>query len=800
MSRLKFIILMAIWLSSIPLSAITVLETRTGRHVEASRMPIPKRHVDYYSDGVKITYEFDSLLVIENGGSIYYQIEQFGLNGLGGQAYVPMRTERINVPSTASCVLQVIEDDYIDKIVDGFQPAIPDDVATLENTGAVRVPSILPSSTFLPASIASMEEDSYYRNERIANLLIVPVQYRQSTKTARIHRKISILLSWDTVDSEEEPNEYLNSSNGLFESMVLSNKTNSAAKKAAAVGGTISEARPQSFLMLVPTELDMASSPLFNWKRTQGYNVVKKTDDWTTDKIREAVKDFYDNDPNAFYVLFIGDYNLMPGEYRTRHTYLPAPVTDLHYICMDGDNDYVPDLFSGRIPVSTPEELITVSRKIIDYEMNPDKDTGVKTFVGISYFQNKVSSKEEEERDFVRTTETICQELEDTFKNVKRLYCQRYSTASPSKWSYRSSVDFPFPDHLKAKGAFTADSSHILTAFNGNANIIFHRDHGSPNGWEHPKFVTEHIADLTNNVTPVVFSVDCQTGMYTNANNFTHLLLSKSGGGCVSSIAATESTYTFKNDMFSLSMMKTIWPNKNFRYHNAYHNDSLNIMWQKNTESAVLGEVMVRGLLRMALFSSQDMDLVRHNTEAYHCFGDPSLNIYWGKNVDLARNISFTPIKIGNRSELQVSISGGLCATIAFYDPATGKNYRCYGNSATFKTTNPNRTCVYAYIDGAKPVFIESIAGFGPMSAEDSNSISACHFSGDVLNVTLKEPLSQETQLRISCASNISVKQLPVSAIGEASFEAAADATNGGLYFVDLIRNGEIIEHKTIIK
>ena len=35
---------------------------------------------------------------------------------------------------------------------------------------------------------------------------------------------------------------------------------------------------------------------------------------------------------------------------------------------------------------------------------------------------------------------------------------------------------------------------------------------------------------------------------------------------------------------------------------------------------------------------------------------------------------------------------------------------------------------------------------------------------------------------------------------GETSFEATTDATNGGLYFVDLIRNGEIIKHKTIIK
>lgn len=92
--------------------------------------------------------------------------------------------------------------------------------------------------------------------------------------------------------------------------------------------------------------------------------------------LRAFFRETYSNwtAPAPRYALLVGDASWdpksnAPGS-RKQNFILPFgnPVSDNRYVCFDGPDDFIPDMFIGRLPVETPEQAEAVVDKITAYE------------------------------------------------------------------------------------------------------------------------------------------------------------------------------------------------------------------------------------------------------------------------------------------------------------------------------------------------------------------------------------------------------------------------------------------------
>ena len=97
-------------------------------------------------------------------------------------------------------------------------------------------------------------------------------------------------------------------------------------------------------------------------KTAQGFNVTIKEFPTTVipETIRAYIQQFWNTPDAPDYILIVGDSNLIPAWYGqgTRHA-----NTDLYYACMDGPDDWCPDVPIGRYPVRTTAQLTAVVNK-----------------------------------------------------------------------------------------------------------------------------------------------------------------------------------------------------------------------------------------------------------------------------------------------------------------------------------------------------------------------------------------------------------------------------------------------------
>lgn len=98
--------------------------------------------------------------------------------------------------------------------------------------------------------------------------------------------------------------------------------------------------------------------------------------------------------------------------------------------------------------------------------------------------------------------------------SVARLY-NADSDANPLFYASGASI----PAALKKPTfAWDADSADIVAAVNQGTSILYHRDHGWWTGWGDPAFSTGNLGGIsvTNNQFPVVFSINCASGIFDN--------------------------------------------------------------------------------------------------------------------------------------------------------------------------------------------------------------------------------------------------------------------------------------------
>lgn len=646
-----------------------------------SRATPPQKNVEEVNDGIIVTYKIDNAIIQQD--LLYpecsmWKILGFRQNNLLGKPAIPFRWDSFAIPTDIGISIEILDTTYTD-IPMQLSPSRPfllekDTIGyTLDN-----VKPIISFDGLYPEKIVETSLKNDYRGKRLLKVLISPLQYNYNENRVRVYTMIKYKIKYKFLRTSFNPISKIDMNDSFLSNIShVSNVTSSTyAISAKNIANAVSINR--DYLILTDSTFTQAANKLAEWKRTIGYRThVVILNRKSVEETKETIRDWYRRDSiNLYYLTIIGTSANIRTEFINDN--YNSYKTDFNYACLGGENDAIPDLYFGRLPVRNTEEADIVVNKIISYEKNPILDSVFyNNAINCAYFYDTYDTiKNHEDYWFVFTLEKIRQYFKQQNKTAKPLY-RTSNNVVPLCWRMNEpSFGDSIPIELrKPNYEWKNRESDICRSLNQGAFCAFYRGHGETTEWLLPHFRTRNIDTLHNErKLPVVFSIACKTGDYNNteSGSFTQSFLSNKNGGAVAVYAATGYSNRISNDVLLEGMIDAIWPNPGF---------SIRI-GRTTTETRVpvyeLGQIMNIGMQRVDEYSIAD---VKSFKELYHCFGDPSMQIYT-KCPSIIRTPNICRIDSTIYVEMQDS-----AARIAFYTPESQHVDTYYGTKVEYTTT-----------------------------------------------------------------------------------------------------------------
>lgn len=696
----------------------------------------PQRTVQRTDDGITVAYTFagNAPSACNDGdGGCVWRIEGFGLRDAPGGYATPFRVDAFAVPEGCTAVVETVDSAFVDYDC-RLAPArrIPEKGTAAE--GVVKEGGQNASQGgFYPRKVAvAAWRGSVYRGREICNVVVNPVQYDAAANKARAYSKITYKVRFvpkagaRAMAGAPATKPVILPADNMLGNITMNGASAKAGDMAVKATGVAAGDDTRDYLIISVDKYAEAVDRFAEWKELLGFRVHKVLKgSWNSDAVKAEVEKAYAENPALYYLLIVGDHDDVPGQYMEHHADdgdFSVHYTDLYYGCMDGEGDETPDIYRGRLSVSSPEEAATVVDKIIGYEKTPPTDAGFyeRGVNCADYLDNDNGVADDyEDRRYVQTAEEIRAYMLGQGKDVERVYSTNYEI-TPKYWN-RNYFSFgePIPeDMLKPAFAWDGNEGDIRAAINGGVFYVLHRDHGLVDCWENPYFSVKHVDMLQNgDLLPVVFCVNCDNGAF-QADCLAERFLRKQGGGAVAVIAASDISYSGYNDALACGLFDAIWPEPGLRPKFPGVNS---LGGETPAPTYGLGQILDQAQVRVSeTFGSPDPSVSSNEKndsfcrivtkEIYHCFGDPSLQI----RTEMPAPFSGVSVTRGNGC---VTVgNGGETARITFVNRRTGEVVSHIAPSAVYTTADFEDVdvCVSGhnripYIDAGKLTGIESV-------------------------------------------------------------------------------------------
>lgn len=696
----------------------------------------PQRTVQRTDDGITVAYMFTgnvpSACNAGDGGCVW-RIEGFGLRDAPGGYATPFRVDAFAVPEGCTAVVETVDSAFVDYDC-RLAPArrIPEKGTAAE--GVVKESGQNASQGgFFPRNVAAAAgRVDVYRGREICNVVVNPVQYDAAANKARAYTKITYRVRFvpksgaRAMAGAPATKPVILPADNMLGNITMNVASAKAGDMAVKATGVAAGDDTRDYLIISVDKYAEAVDRFAEWKELLGFRVHKVLKgSWNSDAVKAEVEKAYAENPALYYLLIVGDHDDVPGQYMEHHADdgdFSVHYTDLYYGCMDGECDETPDIYRGRLSVSSPEEAATVVDKIIGYEKTPPTDAGFyeRGVNCADYLDNDNGVADDyEDRRYVQTAEEIRAYMLGQGKDVERVYSTNYEI-TPKYWN-RNYFSFgePIPeDMLKPAFAWDGNEGDIRRAINSGVFYVLHRDHGLVDCWENPYFSVKHVDMLQNgDLLPVVFCVNCDNGAF-QADCLAERFLRKQGGGAVAVIAASDISYSGYNDALACGLFDAIWPEPGLRPKFPGVNS---LGGETPAPTYELGQILDQAQVRVSeTFGSPDPSVSSNEKndsfcrivtkEIYHCFGDPSMQIC----TEMPAPFSGVSVTRGNGC---VTVgNGGETARITFVNRRTGEVVSHIAPSAVYTTADFEDVdvCVSGhnripYIDAGKLTGIESV-------------------------------------------------------------------------------------------
>ena len=696
----------------------------------------PQRTLQRTDDGITVAYTFagNAPSACNDGdGGCVWRIDGFGLRDAPGGYATPFRVDAFAVPEGCTTVVETVDSAFVDYDC-RLAPArrIPEKGTAAE--GVVKESGQNASQGgFFPRNVAvAAWRGSVYRGREICNVVVNPVQYDAAANKARAYSKITYKVRFvpkagaRAMAGAPATKPVILPADNMLGNITMNGASAKAGDMAVKATGVAAGDDTRDYLIISVDKYAEAVDRFAAWKELLGFRVHKVLKgSWNSDAVKAEVEKAYAENPALYYLLIVGDHDDVPGQYMEHHADdgdFSVHYTDLYYGCMDGEDDETPDIYRGRLSVSSPEEAATVVDKIIAYEKTPPTDAGFyeRGVNCADYLDNDNGVADDyEDRRYVQTAEEIRAYMLGQGKDVERVYSTNYEI-TPKYWN-RNYFSFgePIPeDMLKPAFAWDGNEGDIRRAINSGVFYVLHRDHGLVDCWENPYFSVKHVDMLQNgDLLPVVFCVNCDNGAF-QADCLAERFLRKQGGGAVAVIAASDISYSGYNDALACGLFDAIWPEPGLRPKFPGVNS---LGGETPAPTYELGQILDQAQVRVSeTFGSPDPSVSSNEKndsfcrivtkEIYHCFGDPSMQIC----TEMPAPFSGVSVTRGNGC---VTVgNGGETARITFVNRRTGEVVSHIAPSAVYTTADFEDVdvCVSGhnripYIDAGKLTGIESV-------------------------------------------------------------------------------------------
>ena len=439
------------------------------------------------------------------------------------------------------------------------QPPIPKTPGAVENAKFVLDPAAYQVNAALPALRASVQELGLVRGQRLCQLEIYPLAYNPAANALTLYPEIAVTVKFtgsvaNATDLDALPGLH----NIVLNPQVL-----------PPAGG-----RGGNYLICVAQTFQSAIGPFATLKAGQGFNVNTWTvaPGTTNTQMKTYIQSLWGTSNAPKYILLVGDTDTVPFFVGTQ---TDNPDTDLYFTCMDGSNDWYPDIAIGRLPARDANQLSAMIAKIQYYEAGPLADPG--------YMKRAV---------FMASNDNYSIS-EGTHNWVIQNYMDPLGFTSTKLYSHQ--------------GATTAQ---VSAAFNAGQIYGIYSGHGSETSWaDGPPFSQANVNALTNaNLYSIVCSHACLTGRFSQAECFMETWIRGANKGALCAWGSSVTSYWTEDDVLERRFFDAIYD----------ANDPVVAEF-----GPVINDTKMRYLAQMGAGGS-----TRRYFEMYNLLGDPGCSFF----------------------------------------------------------------------------------------------------------------------------------------------------------------------------
>lgn len=327
----------------------------------------------------------------------------------------------------------------------------------------------------------------------------------------------------------------------------------------------------RNLLVVTPSVFQAQIAPFVAEKEARGFNVTTYVAaSSSASVIKSYIQSLWGGPSAPEYIILVGDTQYI-GYFTGGGA--GSPTTDLPYTCMDGANDWYPDITIGRFPADDVNELNNILNKTLYYQAGQFADPDyLKRAVFMASNDNYTVS--EGTHNWVIANYMIPNEIDSL-----RLYCHTYG----------------------------ATTQQVRNAFNEGRFWGVYSGHGSNTSWaDGPPFTQSDVNNLTNvNKYPMIMSFACVTGSYADDECFMETWLIVPNKGAVAAWGSSVNSYWTEDDVLEKRWFDSIFD----------ENDNVPMEFGPSFNDA-----RMRYLAQMGSGST-----TRRYFEMYNLMGDPTL-------------------------------------------------------------------------------------------------------------------------------------------------------------------------------
>lgn len=516
-----------------------------------------------------------------------------------GKPELPVLSRLIEVPAGYSC--KVIITDVSTTEMKPSRKRIrgvlyPVQEGETKDSQQRRHPFTLDKSTYavrdyLNSDTVRIEPIGIVRHKKLASVIISPVRYNPHSNRLSVITSMKIEITF-------VPDGKASSKSAIPESRLFSETIGKGVlnyNPENVVPGYSD--KPVRMIILTDTAFRKQIKPFVKWKTQKGFRVevlykgaAFAGDNYTA--IKNTLTNIYNSstadNPPPEYLLILGDVSRIP--YYTGGNY----STDMYYGEFDGNGDYIPDMFEGRLPVKDTTEVKTVLNKIIQYEK----------------FDFKASNKF---YDNALITAGVSSDHIDHLNGQVYYGLTNYLNPAHRINGYH----FYYPASSSAKDS-------IIKIINKGISFLNYTGHGVYNGWLNMNISTSDTSKMKNkDMYPFIISNACKTSTFYDNESFGNVLVKAHNKGAIGYIGCSADSY-WDEDYYWAVGVGTIASNPTYETTGL---GALDRLFHTHGEAAsdwyiTMGQVNFAGNLSVSASTSPRK---KSYWETYNLIGDPSV-------------------------------------------------------------------------------------------------------------------------------------------------------------------------------